>query len=507
MPYPHEHSARLLSPDHAHIGAARTSGSGNGKVQGVSIPASIDIIWYIVKSGDKEAPVAQALRFPKDKFTEAEARAWLSKNEIKPISFEPAAENKDSAENIPSINIDEMFPIILAVFRFDVGSMPDAKVTPEGYIRGNPKVTRTGIFLYKNEDGTTRRELRTPEEVFKKDSLESMKLIPITNGHPAERKVDCETARRNMVGATGENINQDGDFVRCPVLITHKDGVDAVKGGRTGFSLGYNCDLIPEKGKFNGEDYDFRQSNIKYNHLALVDVPRAGEGARLRLDEADVEIPATKTDSKNETAFVINTNQIQDISFNFNPKKGGKMPQVILDGISYEAGAEIANALKKTTEENLNLREKLDGATKDNQKLTGERDAHKATADQLKARLDSGEDLRKAVAARIELEQTAAKVFNADEMKDISKKSDKEIRVAVIAKENKALNLDGKSDEYVSACFDTIVANLANRNDTGIDEQKKKLNNDGKNQGTGDEVKDARARMISKMTNKEADKK
>jgi hypothetical protein len=394
----------------------------------------------------------------------------------------------------------------VSVFRFDVGSIPDAKVTPEGYIRGNPKVTRTGIFLYKNEDGTTRRELRTPEEVFKKDSLDSMKLIPITNGHPAERKVDCETARRNMVGVTGETINQDGDFVRCPVLITHKDGVDSVKSGRTGFSLGYNCDLIPEKGKYKGEDYDFRQSNIKYNHLALVDIPRAGDEARLRLDESDVESLVLKTDSKNEPAIIIDTNRVQDISFNFNPKKGGKMPQVILDGISYEAGAEVANALKKATEENLNLREKLDGSVKDVQKLTGERDTHKATAEKLQARLDSGDDIRKAVAARLELEKTAEKVFNADEMKDIAKMSDKEIRGSVIAKENKEIKLDGKSDEYVAACFDTIVASLATRNDAGIDKQKQNLNNDGKcSQGTGDVVKDARARMISKMTG--ADKK
>jgi hypothetical protein len=182
------------------------------------------------------------------------------------------------------------------------------------------------------------------------------------------------------------------------------------------------------------------------------------------------------------------------------------MPTVILDGISYEAGAEVANALKKATTENLDLREKLDGSVKDVQKLTGERDTHKATTDKLQACLDSGDDIRKAVSARLELEKTAEKVFNADEMKDISKMSDKEIRVAVIAKENKEIKLDGKTDEYVAACFDTIVASLATRNDAGIDEQKKKLNNDGKgSQGTGDVIKDARARMISKMTG--ADKK
>ena len=41
-------------------------------------------------------------------------------------------------------------------------------------------------------------------------------------------------------------------------------------------SLGYNLDLIEEPGEWNGEKYDAIQTNIRINHLAIVDKARAG---------------------------------------------------------------------------------------------------------------------------------------------------------------------------------------------------------------------------------------
>jgi len=96
MPYPSEHAARLLDPNTPHVRVRRSSGSGGGRVHGAKVPGSIDVIWYVVKTSEgREAPVAQALRFPTRRWTAEQARAWLKENEIKPKLFEPAAKSKN----------------------------------------------------------------------------------------------------------------------------------------------------------------------------------------------------------------------------------------------------------------------------------------------------------------------------------------------------------------------------------------------------------------------------
>lgn len=98
MPYTNEHSARLMSPDTEKIRVGRTKG---GKVQGIQVPSSISVIWFIQKRNGKETPIPQALRFPVKRWTADAAKSWLSKNKIKYTSFEPANPKKDAEDSIP----------------------------------------------------------------------------------------------------------------------------------------------------------------------------------------------------------------------------------------------------------------------------------------------------------------------------------------------------------------------------------------------------------------------
>lgn len=68
----------------------------------------------------------------------------------------------------------------------DAGSWMTTKFTrtTEGFLTGRAIVTSIGVFTYQYADGTVLRELRLPEEVFAPESLESMKLKPVTNQHP-----------------------------------------------------------------------------------------------------------------------------------------------------------------------------------------------------------------------------------------------------------------------------------------------------------------------------------
>ena len=59
--------------------------------------------------------------------------------------------------------------------RVDSISVDNTYYTDEGYLVDHPIVTTCGVFEYKNEDGSTRRELRLPEDVFAEKSLKSYK--------------------------------------------------------------------------------------------------------------------------------------------------------------------------------------------------------------------------------------------------------------------------------------------------------------------------------------------
>lgn len=168
--------------------------------------------------------------------------------------------------------------------RIDSISMDQTYYTEEGYLVDHPIVTTCGIFEYKNDDGSTRRELRLPENVFDKKSLESYKGKPIIITHDAG-EVDKENVRREQIGTIMSEGYRDGDSVRCEIIIHDTNALKSC--GLKELSLGYSLDTDDTPGVYHGEKYDCIQKNIEINHLALVGEARAGETARLNIDGKD----------------------------------------------------------------------------------------------------------------------------------------------------------------------------------------------------------------------------
>lgn len=158
--------------------------------------------------------------------------------------------------------------------------------TEEGYLVDHPILTSCGIFEYANPDGSIRRELRLPKYVFDEDSLKTYKGKPIIITHDAG-VVDKSNVDKEQVGTILTEGYQDGNDVRAEIII---HDTDAMKdSGLKELSLGYNLDLIEEPGVYDGEHYDAIQTNIVINHLAIVASARAGEQARLNIDEKDIQ--------------------------------------------------------------------------------------------------------------------------------------------------------------------------------------------------------------------------
>ena len=175
-------------------------------------------------------------------------------------------------------------PKFVKATRLDSVPMPRAYFTPEGYLEDKPVLTSTGIFEYQNPDGSIRKELRLPEDVFDPESLKSYLGKPICISHDAGL-IDKDNVAENQIGTILSEGERKGNNVVASIII---HDTDAMKdAGYKELSLGYNLDLDETPGEWHGQHYDARQRNIKINHLALVREARAGEQARLNMDSRD----------------------------------------------------------------------------------------------------------------------------------------------------------------------------------------------------------------------------
>lgn len=386
--------------------------------------------------------------------------------------------------------------------------------TNEGFLRGRAIVTSIGVFTYKRKDGTVQRELRLPEEVFSLSTLNSMKLKPVTLNHPTEL-VTIDNADKLQVGSLGDNPSwtkewehrnweEVTDGINCAIdmIITKKDAIDAVLNGKQALSMGYTCDLEAAQpgAAWCGIEYDFIQRNIRYNHCAIVDAARAGDNAKIEL----------RADSEDAV--------LEDMVFYKKTDGGTQMLKKInLDGIEYEAEAEVIKALqradekaKKAEEDACEQKKAMDKKVADLEdkekelekrisELEAERDAANEKKDAAEAELekvkaDSADPKRldEAVNAKIELLHNAEKA-NVEVKADMS---DMDIKKAIINSAFPNAKFDGKDDVYIQARYDATVEMLEERNDA----KNRQVTSDLPPEAHADE-NDARNRMIERMKN------
>lgn len=186
--------------------------------------------------------------------------------------------------------------------RFDIFS---AKVTPRkdsnGFLLVDSTPTRSGVFIYKDSLGNQWGELRHPDDVFSKETLDSLNLIPYTVQENHVALFTTKDARNKTYGFTSNDAERVDNFARVGIKITDEAEINAVeRKDSLELSAGYKCDVINESGVFDGLEYNKRQRNIRYNHVARVSNARGGETCRIRLDSesAIYGIEADRIDSE-----------------------------------------------------------------------------------------------------------------------------------------------------------------------------------------------------------------
>ena len=341
---------------------------------------------------------------------------------------------------------------VLVAFRYDRGTLRKPQVLPGGRIRVDAHPTRAGVLEYRNPDGSIRREYRPPDEVFRADSLETLVGAPLTDDHPAEGAVTTSNADALSRGMLIGEPRRDGDFVAATIVVTSAPVIAKMQRGKVELSCGYEVDLDETPGLTpEGERYDAVQRNIKYNHVALVDVGRAGPQARVRMDAA-VQVAPTITPTENR--------------MNFQDEWAKAVSQVATE----KARADAAEL------ENKALRDKLARAE-------GERDAEKARADAAeKSRADAFDGMAEAVRARIDLEDVAKRAG----IKTDAKMLDDDIKRAVIKRVDAIDIPKDKPAGYLEGFYEGTAARVR-KSDKVLAEVREVANSGARNDATGDD--------------------
>ncbi len=339
----------------------------------------------------------------------------------------------------------------MAEFRLDFSRLQSSKVqkTAGGGFRVPAGLTRTGVFVYHNADGSTRRELRLPEEVFKADSIQSLRDAPVVEGHPS--MIDADNWEKHAVGHVSGDAKQDGTVVAGDIVISRKSTQAKVDSGALQeLSCGYTCNFDATPGEWEGEQYDGIQREITYNHVGLgpQNWARAGNVASLRLDGGYASFPADARDVPS------------------TPLETPKM-KIVFDGKEYDKGSdEHVNAMQAKVDSQSG---EIKSLTSAKEKAEGRADAAEQAAKDTQVKLDgalSPERVDALVAARVDLVVAATKVLGTNVKFD--GKSDREIMTEVVkvthpeqakrCDEKDAAGKFVKSDAYVEALFEAGVA-------------------------------------------------
>lgn len=307
------------------------------------------------------------------------------------------------------------------VLRYDVGRLAKAEPTPTGGARIPATVARTGIQIYRNQDGTEVREYRPPEEVFAPASLQTFANAAVTVGHPSVPVTAANWANLavgHVSEAPPERADHEGEaFVAVPLVLSEGAAIaKADAGDLSEVSVGYAVDIDETPGVTPaGERYDRVQRNIRVNHVALgrSGFARAGRNATLRLDG--------------------------------NQTTGEHIPMKIrFDGVEYDKGSDAHIRALENAGARASLR--ADELEAENGELTAKLDSANEAAKK------AAEIAPAAIDAAIAFRDDARKLVGADY--DFAGKSDDTVRREALGKVAPQLNLDGKADAFVAAAYE-----------------------------------------------------
>lgn len=315
-------------------------------------------------------------------------------------------------------------------------------LTPEGFLCVKGIAARTGVYQYLSSEldleGPERivNVYRSPEEVFKPESMATYLDKDVTNDHPDDL-VDSKTFKDVSVGHV-RGVERDGDNLIVDMIIKDQSAIDDIQSGKAELSPGYLAEYVEAPGIApDGTAYEYEQRDIQINHNAVVEAARAGKVARI-FDHKPKGVPMAQRkvflDSKKSRSIILDE----------------EAASVVEDAVAslQKFADEASDRADKAEAEKDEAEEKLEEAKKETSDV--------AIGARVKSTLDT-----------IAL---AAKVVKSFDAKGLV--SPLEIKRAAMAQLKPTRDWASKSEAYVLSAFDAAADDADEKGDDDDDKTK-----------------------------------
>lgn len=221
-------------------------------------------------------------------------------------------------------------------------------IDENGYIPvRNRLLSKAGVFPYlgssigASEPNRIYMVYRPESELSNEETINSFKLLPLIDDHEMLGTDATPAEKKGVQGTTGEEIYYDkGLYGNLKVFSESLKNL--IEGGKKELSLGYKCKYIFESGVFEGQKYDAIQTNLRGNHIALVDEGRMGK-------EVSVIDAALKT------VVTMDRNDIKSIGDNIMNEEQFKALLDALGAVSSKLDTLIKHEENEKTEEKVEV--------------------------------------------------------------------------------------------------------------------------------------------------------
>ena len=206
-------------------------------------------------------------------------------------------------------------------YRYDRASIASLNYDDNGFFKCRVAIARPGVFPYLHTDGI-RMEAKLPEEIFSRETIESAKGAPVTDGHPpltdSKGMITPQNYDKYVKGALGDSIDIERNHIFLNETVFDSELIEEIKSGKKcEVSIGFNTDIDETPGELDGVRYDCIQRNIRINHVAHLGKGRGGSTVRAYFDSAisanDIEIAVMQNEIIKENDMPKPTKSANDV--------------------------------------------------------------------------------------------------------------------------------------------------------------------------------------------------